>query len=252
MNLRPFILFLVFSTTFVPAAAQSQESPSFPIDELLEYLEVEPGHAEAGTVFYIGDPVGRNMTTFTSEAPLEDIVGISNKIVGYAVFDPENPERGGAGKFAVPVATLDTGIPLRDSHLAGADWLDAVKHPFIEFRIHRVTGIDKVKETDEFQTFDATLVGDFSLHGKSKRIEVPARVTSLVESEKTRKRLPGDLLAGRAEFQVALADFGVTGPAGMGVIGSKVGETIEIEVRFTGSTHKPDLGRLRESLEAGN
>ena len=48
--------------------------------------------------------------------------------------------------------------------------------------------------------------------------------------------MPGDLLAARASFEVSLADFGIAGPKGMDLVGSKVGETIQIDVSVMGST----------------
>ena len=77
-------------------------------------------------------------------------------------------------------------------------------------------------------------MGNFSLHGVSKNVEVPGRITFLTESEATSKRLPGHILAARSEFTVILEDYGITGPPG--IVGSKVGESIDIEVRIMGST----------------
>ena len=46
-------------------------------------------------------------------------------------------------------------------------------------------------------------------------------------------------MAGRASFEVALASFGITGPPGQDLIGTKVGDTVAVEVRFTSSTAMP-------------
>ena len=66
-------------------------------------------------------------------------------------------------------------------------------------------------------------------------VSIPGRLTYLKETEKTKAKMPGDLLAARAEFKIRLADYGVTGPKGAGLIGSKVGEHIGIEVSIMGS-----------------
>lgn len=244
LSLTPVFLWLVCFAVAGPfaldAAAQSGSKAKEETKKAEDFLVVEPEHAKLGTVFYVADPTKRNTVSFTSEAPLEDIIGLSNEIEGYVVFDPKNPEKGGAGKLRVPVKSLDTGIPLRDEHLGGADWLDAETHPQITFRVRKVEDVEEVKQAESYHTYDATLVGDFSIHGKTKRLEIPVRVTYLPESEATRKKMPGDLLAGRAKFEIALADYDVTGPEGMGIIGSKVGKTIQIEVRFTASTEKPE------------
>jgi polyisoprenoid-binding protein YceI len=189
----------------------------------------------AGEKFEINDPTGRNTVTFTSEAPLEDIVGTTNQITGRLEFDPANPDGGAKGMLEVPVASLDTGIPLRDEHLRSAAWLNAEGHPNITIEIKSLDTIDLVKSGDGFRTFDVVAVGEFSLNGKTKQMKIPGRVTYLEESDQTQALMPGDLLAVRTTFDVRLADFGVTGPEGRDIIGSKVGETVTVDVSFRAS-----------------
>jgi len=186
--------------------------------------------------FTVDDPMNRNTVTFRSTAPLEDIVGTSNKVSGRLFFDPARPEAGGSGMLSVPVASLDTGIPLRDEHLAGADWLDADGNPTITFAIREVKQVEPVKVTAEAKSFDVVAVGDFSLKGRTRRLIVPARITWLKESEATKQRQPGNLLAVRTSFDVKLADFGISGPAGMDLVGSKVGESVAVELSLVASS----------------
>ncbi len=198
---------------------------------------VNPCHAKHGTVFYIADPMGRNTISFTSQAPLEDIIGTTNQIAGYVVFDPKNPIKGGRGQFNVSTASLKTGIPLRDEHLQSEDWLDAKKYPSISLQIEGVKDVKAVKETASYKTYELEFEGSFSLHGKTKRIKVPARMTYLPESEQTRQKMAGDLLAVRASFDVALTEFGIKGFEG--VVGSKVSDTITVDVSFMATNQKP-------------
>lgn len=193
--------------------------------------------------FHVADPMGRNTVTFKSEAPLEDIVGTTNKITGHLVFDPMDPAKGGHGQLTVSTAGFNTGIPMRDEHLVSADWLDASQFPDITLRISEVKGVKKVKEGNGSATFDVQVVGDLTFHGRTGRVEFPARITYLKESKQTQAKMQGDLLAARGEFEITLADFGVTGPKGKGLIGSKVGKTIEIEVSLMGSTAGGDMAK---------
>jgi len=193
-----------------------------------------PQHA-----FFVNDQMNRNSVVFKSTAPLEDIIGTTGQIVGYMVFDPANPGKGGHGLFSVPVAGLETGIPLRDEHMRGEGWLDATTHPEITFRIDALSDITTVTAASEAQTYDVVARGEFTLRGITKAVAVQGRITYLKASDATAKRLPGDILAARARFTVTLADFGITGPAGMGVIGSKVGETVDVEISVMGSTASP-------------
>jgi polyisoprenoid-binding protein YceI len=194
---------------------------------------VNPCFAKMGTVFTIADPMNRNSVTFRSEAPLEDIVGTSNEISGYLVFDPENPKKGGRGEIVVPVSSLRTGIPLRDEHVQGPDWLDAAAHGQISFRIDDVKGVERIKAGDGYMTYVLTVTGPFTLHGVSQQLEAKVTLTYLEASEMTRGKMEGNLLAARTSFTVALADFDIRGFKG--VVGSKVGESIDIDVSLMAS-----------------
>jgi polyisoprenoid-binding protein YceI len=196
------------------------------------------GEGKMGTKFYIDDPVGRNNITFTSRAPLEDIIGTTNKISGHVFFDPENPEKGGTGEISVPVVSLNTGIPMRNEHLQSAKWLGAEANPDIKLKIEKTDGVRMVKEGDGFKTYDLNLHGIFTMNGHSKEMTIPGRATYMKESEATKKRMGGNLLAGRAKFSVPLSDFEVEGAKG--VTGTKISESIEIEVSFVASDVKPE------------
>ncbi len=208
---------------------------------------VKEAHAARGTIFFVNDAAGRDAISFTSRAPLEDIVGTTNRIAGYIAFDPANPTAGGAGRFTVPVAALNTGIPLRDEHLRGSNWLDAEAHPQIVLEIDNVTNVTISREGDDFKTYDGTLIGSFTLKGVTKLVSIPATVTYMKQNERTQSRLPGNLLGGRASFKVALADYGVS----QGSIGTKVGETIDVDVSFVASDVKPEPRPERRRPEGG-
>ena len=251
-NLHILLTLLALATVASPVLAQANpcnpcggkkaENPCNPCGgkaSAPELVPVNPCHAKHGTVFYVADPMGRNQVTFTSEAPLEDIVGTTNQISGYLVFNPENPRNGVRGFFRVPVKGLDTGIPLRDEHLQSDMWLNAEKYSDITFTIESAKDIHLTKYSDGYQTYMVTLIGTFSIHEHTRLMRIPARLTFLRESNKTRTKMAGNLLGVRAEFNVALADFGITGPAGMDLVGTKVGETVGIEVSAFASDMKP-------------
>ena len=223
-----------------PCAKKQAQNPCNPCGKMAgkaANVAVNPCHAKMGSVFYVADPMNRNTVTFKSQAPLEDIVGTTNEITGYVVFDPNQPNKGGKGTLRVPVASLKTGIPLRDEHLQSPDWLNAAQHKEIVFEITDVKKIKEAKASGGAKTFDLTLVGNLTVHGSTARVEAPARITYLPESAMTKMKMAGNLLAGRTSFAVKLSDFGVKGM--QGVVGSRVSETIQIDVSFTGSTAAP-------------
>ncbi len=246
-------LFSVFALVMVASHALAQANPCNPCGPkaknpcnpcggkktMPKLVPVNPCHAKHGTVFYVADPMGRNQVTFMSEAPLEDIVGTTNQIIGYLVFDPDKPKNGVRGFFKVPVTGLDSGIPLRNEHLQSDMWLNAESYPDFTFTIESARRIKKTKSSKDYQTYEMTLIGPFTIHGQTQQMDIPARITFLRESDQTRMKLPGNLLGVRAEFEVALADFGITGPAGMDLIGSRVGQTVSLEISVFASDKKP-------------
>ena len=57
------------------------------------------------------------------------------------MLDDEAPDRSGV-TATIEVATLNTGIPLRDTHLRSSDFFDVERFPKITFRSGRVDMID--------------------------------------------------------------------------------------------------------------
>jgi len=192
--------------------------------------------SQTGKTFYVNDPMNRNSITFKSTAPLEDIVGTTNDITGFLMFNPDQPTEGGHGELMVPVTTLNTGIPLRDEHLQSEGWLNAGKYPEIKLTITKIKDVKQIKTDKTTSTMDLHVIGTFSMNGQTNMVEFPGRITFLKETEMTKKKMEGDLLAVRANFEINLADYNVTGPAGMDIIGTKVGETIAIDVSLMGNT----------------
>lgn len=243
------LFLLVFANTLTfgqdnpcnPCGGKTATNPCNPCGKKAAYEPaLDPSHAKHGTVFYATDPMGRNNVTFTSEAPLEDITGTTNKIHGYLAFDPQYPRKGLRGHMVVPVADLTTGIPLRDEHMRSADWLNAEAYPTITYFIERTDDIKEIKRSALATTYDMTLIGNFELRGETHEIHVPVRVTFLRESEQTKQKMPGDLLGVRAHFNVPLKDYGITGGAMGQVVGTKLSDTINIEVSLFASSSKPD------------
>lgn len=173
---------------------------------------------------------------FESDAPIENIKGQSNAVVGFAVISKEKPGAVVAGEWHLPIKSMKTGIKVRDEHMAGKDWLDAEKQPDIVVQIRSAEDVKETKKTDAFTNYSMTLVADLSLHGVTKTIKIPdTTVAVLKESDATRKIAPGDLMALRAKFDVTLADFKVSHV----VVGSKVAKTVQLDVSLYHSNQSP-------------
>ncbi len=152
----------------------------------------------------------QTQVTFTSKAPLENIVGKSNAVVGYAVTgSTESPADLLGAHWILPVESLATGIPLRDEHMYH-EWLDSESYPNISFVLTSVENIELVKEGDGFSTWTLSLNGKMSLHGVTKEIRVDdAKLSFLAESEKTVKIAEGDLCFLKCTYSIKMSDFGI-------------------------------------------
>jgi len=176
--------------------------------------------------------------TFSSRAPLDKIVGKSNRVVGYLVAGPEdNPADLAGAHWVLPVASLATGIPLRDEHMIGREWLDAGSFPTIEFTLTSVEDIAPVKSGDGFSTWSATLVGEMTMHGQSRPLRVEnTRLSFLDESPKTKNIADGDLAFVKCTYAVKMSDFGITHKE----VPDKVADTIELKQMLRLSTVVPE------------
>jgi len=175
--------------------------------------------------FTFFDQYGKNQVTFFSKTPLEDITGTASGIKGGVKFDVNNFSSS-SGKITVDVASMKTGIDMRDDHLRSAGWLDAEKYPEITFEIKKVSSVEKSADN----RLKGKLIGAYTMHGVTKDVTADFDVTYLDESEQTKMRAPGDLLGVRASFNVKLSDYGVSHM----VIGNKVADEIEVSVNVVG------------------
>ena len=183
--------------------------------------------AKGSQTFDFEDKAGKNQITFFSTTPLEDINGTVNAIPGNVSFDIANFAKTVKGKIIVKVASMNTGIELRNSHLKGANWLNEKKFPEIIFELKYV---ENAKQTAD-NKIEFKAKGNFTLHGVTKEITSDVEAVYLDENEQTQKRSPGDLLGLRTKFKVSLSDYDVDNA----VVGKKVADTIEVTVNIVGA-----------------
>lgn len=200
-------------------------------------LVVRSEHKNKGTLYYAltgKDP----QIFFKSDAPLENIRGQSNRVIGYIVAGGSDaPAKLVGGEWHLPVDSMRTGIKERDGHMASSSWLDAESFPDIVFQLKSVKDVSLDKETEAFATYSATLVGEMTVHGQSRPVTLQdARITFMPESEATRGVAIGDLMAIRVKYSIKLSEYGVKND----IIGGKVAEVIEIDTALYMSTVKPE------------
>ena len=177
--------------------------------------------------FDFKDPKGINNAGFKLDAPLESINGSASGITGTVSFDPENPAAT-TGKIVVAAESLMVPNPMQKEHMHSDKWLDVAKYPEITFE---AKSLANVKTEGNVTTADVT--GTFSLHGVSKDITAPIKLTYL--QGKLGDRVPnmkGDLLVIRANFSINRDDFNIN----KGQYEDKVADTIELTLSIAGAS----------------
>jgi polyisoprenoid-binding protein YceI len=152
--------------------------------------------------------------------------GSANGISGSVSFDPENPAAT-TGKIVVAAESLTVPNPMQKEHLHGANWLEVTKYPEITFEAKSFANV----KTDSNVT-SADVSGTFTLHGVSKDLTVPVKLTYL--KDKLSARVPnmqGDLLVIRANFAINREDFNIQ----KGQYEDKVSPTINLTLSIAGA-----------------
>lgn len=139
--------------------------------------------------------------TFESAMDVEDIVGTSNSAKGFLKWDGKSAA---SFKISVPVASLKTGIDMRDEHLRGEYWLDASKHPEIVFEGTSLEALGGSKYK---------ISGKFTLKGVTRPLSFEVDLRELPASVASAQGM-GDKawLRIRGGFTVKLSDYGILIP----------------------------------------
>ena len=179
--------------------------------------------------FDFKDPKGVNNAVFKLDAPLEAINGSANGITGTVEFDPGNPAAT-KGKIVVAAESLTVPNPMMNGHLHGAMWMDVTHFKEISFEAKK---LKNVKTAGDTTTADA--IGSFTVHGVTKEITVPVKLTYL--KGKLGQRVPkmeGDLLVIRASFTIKRSEYGIN----PGAPSEKVSDEIELTLSLAGASPK--------------
>jgi polyisoprenoid-binding protein YceI len=176
-------------------------------------------------------PSGISRIGFQSDAPLETIEGVSTQTSGNFTVDLANATRQLTGRVQVPVASLNTGLTMRDEHLRGANWLDAAHHPNIELELVRTT----VRAITPGRTARGEVVGRLSLHGQTREVRVPVQVRYVPLDPREHAGMDqvginANMLRVKGTLRVRLSDFGVSI---MSILRLKVANEIAINLDLT-------------------
>ena len=183
--------------------------------------------------FVIDDELGRDNVSFTSDAPIELIVGRTVKIKGKVIIDdsldlkrlPIN------ASYEVDLASIDTGIPLRNEHMRD-NFLETKKFPKATFVLSKlILGSDSKLSDGKLINFMAR--GDFAVHGVTVKKDIPVKIIYLKESDFTHSKFPhGDVIRIQSSFSVPLAEHKIKRPE---LIFQKLADTVIVSIDAYGN-----------------
>lgn len=161
--------------------------------------------------------------TFESAADLETIVGSTNKASGSIVADLEK----GSVELSVPVASMKTGIDMRDEHLRSEKWLDAAAHPDLSFKS---TKIEPVKDAPD----QLRVTGEFTVRGVAVEKTIVVSWKELPAEAVKKTGFPeGRWIRFTTAFDVKLSEHGVDQASSSA---GKVADTVAVKMTIFAST----------------
>lgn len=143
--------------------------------------------APAAPRLYLVDPE-HSQIRFHAVSRFMDADGSFRRFGGELWLDEARPETVSA-RLTIEVASLDTGIELRDRHLRSDDFFDVERHPQATFVTSAVR-----REGERF-----IVSGDLAIRGVARAIVVPVTVTG----GEGAIRIVGEFVLNRQEFGVA-------------------------------------------------
>jgi polyisoprenoid-binding protein YceI len=167
-----------------------------------------------------------NLVRFESRSTLESFQGKTRQVTGHLEFDPANLSDSVQVYVEVDMATLDTGISLRNAHMRD-DHLETDKYPKSFFRGGAVLQPSS-RDLTSGKPVKFQIKGEFELHGMKREITVPVVAALVHESG-------GNALRMECRFPVNLSDFQISWPQFLAL---RVGDTQQVQIDLQ-ATEKP-------------
>lgn len=166
------------------AGATGSRATTFPglpgaaILALLVPLAPLPGGPGAlGAQEYHVVPDAPRSVVFTSETTLDEFQGVTDRIDGYVLLDGggvrASEEVEGELYFEVDLASMDTGISLRNRHMRD-NYLHTDDHPYATFEA-RIRAITRAAPGE----FRVDARGTFTVHGVARERTIPCGLTAV-------------------------------------------------------------------------
>ncbi len=152
--------------------------------------------------------------SFDATTKLDALPKADNKTVVAAL----NTKTGDVA-FEAVVKNFSFANPKIQEHFNGAQWMDSDKFPKATFK-GKITNLSAVNFKAD-GTYSATVEGDLTMHGVTKKITAPATIA-----------VSAGKITTTSEFSVKVADYNVNGPAiGAGKVATDPKITVSAEFK---------------------
>ena len=176
---------------------------------------------DSGSTLWTIDPIHTTVAFGVRHLLITNVHGVFERVSGSVRFDAAAPEASGI-RVEIPVESLNTRAPQRDTHLRSADFFDAEHHPLITFQSTRVrsTGDDSLEAT-----------GNLTMRGVTREIVLNVSALAGVAADFNGQPRIG----GSATATLKRSDFGMTFnkllEAGGLAIGDEVSLSLDVSLQ---------------------
>ena len=158
------------------------------------------------------DPVHSSVGFSVSHMVINNVHGKFNDFSGTVTVEGKKIVE---AKGTIQTKSIDTGVANRDKHLKSPDFFDVEKYPTITFQSKR----------SEAKGDQTVLVGDFTMHGVTKEISLPVKLSGPIKDPMGNTRV-----GLQAKVKLQRKDYGLTWNKTLETGGVVVGDDIEIEI----------------------
>jgi polyisoprenoid-binding protein YceI len=187
----------------------------------LSLADVSESRAEAEA--YAIDPDHSQVIFKVKHMGISTVTGRFNLVEGSYTFDDKDVSNSSV-ETTIQTASINTNKQKRDDHLKSPEFLNVEKYPTITF---------KSREIKKGNGEDFTIVGDLTINGVTKEVELDAeyggRATDPMGNERT---------AFTAETEIDRKDYGITWNKTLDSGGLVVGDEVKIELEVEGIKKK--------------
>lgn len=197
-----------FASVFLIAAALAFSVHSSSRAEVVEYI-IDPDHSQV--IFKV------------KHLGISTVTGRFDQFEGTYAFDEENLDNSKVD-VVIRTSSINTNEEDRDDHLRSPDFLHVEKNPTITF---------KSKEVKKGDGEDFTIVGDLTINGITKEVELDAEYGGSVTDPRGNQRT-----AFTAETKIDRKDYGITWNKTLDAGGVVVGDDVKIILEVEGIKNK--------------